>query len=699
MAIWQLELYIIFTMAEKYRPQIDEEKKEVEKKKLLIPVGGVGEFFLERFAKWAIPPEAREVVKQASPDSVVVYVKPYGNSRSNKGDASVRPAAGRPTKLWESEHTMRRANDEPMGHLTESLWMLNPGDVLLVHSSGKSKYVECYEIARPKPSRELVAYRVPSFFDRKTGNKPTDFDAQFCEGEEERQLAATRALEAESAAMRAEILPKLQTLNERYKALDGFSAMELGEVSFRDFWGSTSYYNAEAVEKAEWLVAHKEEEVASEKKRLEESIRNSTETPDISAEQAHPSSTDSGPTTEQNVQEPEVAPGDWHRDYKKIWHTIEELLPLLLRNLRGNEQSQNYARKYISDDIINPIQFFLSIDRDWSGSYSNFRFTTNEDLAVVAALRQRLAEELGIAQARHLQNKEKEAWPISEDGGIKEAFKQADDELRRQTPVPNFDRYFIQTTPQTEKTKPVSLASDSSYAQDDTRPTDTRVGEGAFAAALAKSQIQKTKESAPATSAKQLKQPKEDRREQNISKAEAAKIIADGQNMMVLVESVARGVSVTALRAALAKPDGEAMARAVERLKSKKNELLKDIDNFTEELISITVATGQQKDYVSGKISGLMGRAEKLANSKDAVLLMANDSNKTWQNTLSSLWEAVPQTVATETEGVVDASKRDALIIAVRKKLTENIDQIQKGQEIKLKQIIDDAAESFMELL
>lgn len=217
-------------------PKNPEAKKQ---RSLTVPQGSFAEFFDADSADTVIPEEARLIALAANPEAVNVYIRPYGPHGSTLGDASASPERGRPVQLWRKSKYSLAASGDVIGQLTESLWSLNPGDTVYVHSAGKSKHVSCHVISRPNADRTIVAKCVPSRFERSVGRMDS-FSAVFVQGAYERSNAISGLkLEIENfeqqkfAAMRPIFEARLQGINERLLAL-GELGIELTDTGFID---------------------------------------------------------------------------------------------------------------------------------------------------------------------------------------------------------------------------------------------------------------------------------------------------------------------------------------------------------------------------------------------------------------------------------------------------------------------------------
>src|SRR3989339_536088 len=224
------------------------------------------------------------------------------------------------------------------------------------------------------------------------------------------------------------------------------------------------------------------------------------------------------------------------------------------------------------------------------------------------------------------------------------------------------------------------------------------IGGDVFAVALEKSREKEPKGAVPSSPAPQRRLPVQEKRgDQKIEKSEAREIKAEAQSTLLLIETIARAISIKAFSSFKNKKEETEIKETTKSLKEKKAELLRDVESFKGEVLLATISNKQEQDRILGKVASFRNRAEKLANSKEAKLLKPDGLAENWQKTLSDLWDMCPRAVIAETEDIVHESKRGALISNVREKLMEHIKKIQSGQEIQLKPIIDDIAEGFME--
>lgn len=217
-------------------------------------------------------------------------------------------------------------------------------------------------------------------------------------------------------------------------------------------------------------------------------------------------------------------------------------------------------------------------------------------------------------------------------------------------------------------------------------------GGGIMAVALAKATEKKEARSGPAENKKI-----EVKTDIKISAVEAQKLRSATQAAVLLLEATLKGISTKPTHPAKNKEDAQILAKATESLRSKKSELLKEIEGFIFELAGMAINTGQDKDVVNGKISHLNGRVDSLFKAKERKVLFPKGINDDWKKTLVDLWESVPTAVIDATAGVVAEVKQPELIIEVRKKLLGNIDKIQADESVDLRRIIDDEAEKFLE--
>lgn len=195
---------------------------------LTVPPHSFAEFYTADSALTAIPDEARLLVASTNPQAVALYVRPYGPNGSTLGEGISRADRGRPAKVWDKGKSTRTASGESIGMLEQTLWALNPGDAVYVHTPGKSKYVECYQITRPTAARTLVAKRIPSSFERST-NTTGSFSAHFVEGAWDRvkeindlKAEIEQADKQKSVVMRPFFAARLESVHARYLALNQY---------------------------------------------------------------------------------------------------------------------------------------------------------------------------------------------------------------------------------------------------------------------------------------------------------------------------------------------------------------------------------------------------------------------------------------------------------------------------------------------
>ena len=165
----------------------------------------------------------------------------------------------------------------------------------------------------------------------------------------------------------------------------------------------------------------------------------------------------------------------------------------------------------------------------------------------------------------------------------------------------------------------------------------------------------------------------------------------------MLIHAIFRGIPVKPYDEPQTKQEGEALATAAAIVKEKRAGLFMTLTDIRELLETAQIHTVKDRDSMFGKIAALKKSAERLANSKEALLLIGKSVSKDWLSSWMELWRDLPATVRSEVNGMVDEKNIPVILREVQKQIALLVGDFQQGKDLKIKKIIEGIAVAYIE--
>lgn len=252
---------------------------------------------------------------------------------------------------------------------------------------------------------------------------------------------------------------------------------------------------------------------------------------------------------------------------------------------------------------------------------------------------------------------------------------------------------YVPLAAQRDSTPVASIASTPPSVP--TAPSQPLLGKEALTLAFA--QVNLPKGERNIVSAKPSVAGQEYVQEQNIQPTEAQEILLHAHDDLVLIHAIFRGIPVKPYDVPQTKQEGEALATAAATVKEKRAELFMTLTGIRELIESAQIHTVKDRDSMFGKIAALKKSAERLANSKEALLLIGKSVSKDWFSSWMELWKGLPATVRSEVDGMVDEKNIPVILREVQKQVALLMSDFQQGKDLDIKAKIGDAAIPYLE--